>query len=113
MCLLSVLRIFWVNRLKQRAANRKYTPAQEAAWARAANSIRSENRSWWGSLSNAFQDMMEAAGGSSAGIYTDDVQVRHSRCQYHTSMCQGWHKCRVVSLDCPQTAMQTPSMLHD
>ncbi len=67
-----------VCRLKQRAANRKYTPAQEAARARAADSIKTENRSWWGNFSHAVQDMMDMNAGTGSVGSSDDAQVTYS-----------------------------------
>ena len=63
-------------RLKERAQSRAYTPAQEAAWAQAADSIRSQDRGWWGNLSSAFQGMMDAAAGTGSAAGPGDVQVK-------------------------------------
>ena len=65
--------------MKERAANRAYTPAQEAAQARAADSIKTENRGWWGDFSSAFQGMMDANAGTGAAADDSDAQVGPSR----------------------------------
>jgi hypothetical protein len=69
-----------VRRLKQRAASRKYTPAQEAARARAADGLRRQQQaggSWWGGFADAVQDAWDGLSGAAAGEdYREDAEVR-------------------------------------
>ncbi|CAK0783074.1 hypothetical protein CVIRNUC_006269 [Coccomyxa viridis] len=74
------------QRLKQRAQSRAYTPAQEAAWARAADSIKTQDRGWWGNLSSALHDMMDSAAGTGSAAGSGNVQVGQRRRQRRTQL---------------------------
>lgn len=72
----------WLDRLKQRAASWQYTPAQEAARARAAQGIHRQQDSWWGGIANAVQDawcdaMDGMAGVTGVGGSYGDEEVSH------------------------------------
>lgn len=54
-------------RLKERAESRKYTPAQEAARSRAADSIRTQHSGWWGGLANAMSGAWAGVVDAAAG----------------------------------------------
>ena len=67
--------------MKERAESRKYTPAQEAARSRAAESIRQQHSGWWGGFASAVNDawagVVDAAGGAggSGGGSSTDAEV--------------------------------------
>ncbi|BDA47700.1 probable chaperone protein DnaJ at N-terminal half [Coccomyxa sp. Obi] len=54
-------------RLKERAASRRYTPAQEAARSRAADTIRAQHSGWWGGFADAVNDAWTGVVDAAAG----------------------------------------------
>lgn len=92
-------------RLKERAASRKYTPAQEAARGRAADALRQQHSGgWWGGFAEAVSDAFHGAVAAAASHVDGDGDLFRN-----TKVCTPWSP---ALRRAGQTATQSPERLQ-